>query len=307
MATGTGGASVPTPSGNVYRGIACVLLSTLFLASMHASVRYVSGTIHPFEIALFRNVFSIVVVIPWFVRYGMTPLHTARLGTHGLRALLNVGAMLLFFYGLSITPLTTATALAFSSPIMASVLAVFILKEAVDVKRWLAILFGFAGVFVILRPGFEDVGFGPFIVFSAAAVWAVALLVIKSLSRTETSVTISAYSSVLMAPMTLIPALFVWQWPTLAEFGWLVFIGVSGGAGQLLIAQALRDGDTGVVMPFDFFKLIWVAIIAFVAFGEQPDLLTWIGGAMIFAGGIQIANRERRPSVRTIKPPTPAE
>ena len=89
------------------------------------------------------------------------------------------------------------------------------------------------------------------------------------------------------------PALFVWQWPAPHEWGWLIAIGVLGGLGQFCVTEALRQADTAVVMPIDFFKLIWVALIAWLAFGERLDLFTWIGGAVIFASAVYIAYRDR--------------
>jgi drug/metabolite transporter (DMT)-like permease len=98
--------------------------------------------------------------------------------------------------------------------------------------------------------------------------------------------------SILMTPMSLIPALFVWVWPTWTELAWLALIGVCGGAAQYLLAQAFHEADISVVMPFDFAKLVWIALIAYIAFAEVPTWTTWLGGAIIFASGVYIARRE---------------
>jgi drug/metabolite transporter (DMT)-like permease len=124
-------------------------------------------------------------------------------------------------------------------------------------------------------------------------VWSCALLVIKTLGRTDSSATIISYMGLLIVPLSLVPALFVWQWPDLASWGWLIAIGVLGGIAQYCMTESLRQADTAVVMPIDFFKLIWVALIAYLAFGEQADLYTWIGGAVIFSSTLYIAYRER--------------
>jgi drug/metabolite transporter (DMT)-like permease len=279
--------------GNRFRGMALMTLSTLFLASMHSAIRHVSEGLHPFEITFFRVLLALVVLIPWFVKSGFGIFHTQRLGLLTVRAILNVAAMLLFFYALSITPLTLATALTFSSPVMATVLAVFIFGEVVRLRRWVAILVGFAGIYVVLRPGFEAVGLGALLTIMATFGWAGVIIAIKALGRTESSVTIAAYMSVMMAPMALVPALFVWQWPSAEQAAWLLFIGCVGGIGQLLMTQALKDADTAAVAPLDFFRLVWVAIIGYVAFAEVPDLFTWIGAAMIVSSGVYIAARER--------------
>jgi drug/metabolite transporter (DMT)-like permease len=275
------------------RGIALMFVSTFFFAAMHGSIRYMSATIHPFEIALFRNVFALVVVLPWFYRYGIAPLRTQRFGLHALRAIFNIMAMLSFFYALSITPLSEVTALGFTAPIFATVLAALILGEVVRARRWTAIAIGFLGTLIILRPGFEAIGLGQLLVLFSSMIWACALLVIKTLGRTDSSATIIAYMALLMIPLSLGPALFVWRWPDPLEWAWLIGIGVLGGIGQFCMTEALRQADTAVVMPFDFFKLVWVTLIAWLAFAEHLDLFTWIGGAVIFASTLYIAYRER--------------
>ena len=213
------------------RGIGLMFVSTFFFAAMHGSIRYLSASIHPFEIALFRNVFAMVVVLPWFWRYGIAPLRTRRFGLHALRALFNIMAMLSFFYALSVTPLSEVTALGFTAPIFATVLAALLLREVVRARRWCAIAIGFLGTLVILRPGFEAIGVGQVLVLFSSMIWACALLVIKTLGRTDSSVTIISYMALLMIPLTLIPAAFVWRWPDGVELLWLILVGVLGGAG----------------------------------------------------------------------------
>ncbi|HEX5079597.1 MAG TPA: DMT family transporter [Geminicoccaceae bacterium] len=275
------------------RGIGLMFIATFFFSSMHGSIRYLSETIHPFEIALFRNVFALIVVLPWFYRHGLAPLRTTRFGLHALRAAFNIMAMLSFFYALSITPLPEVTALGFTAPIFTPVLAALVLGEVVRARRWTAIVVGFVGALIILRPGFEAIGFGQVLVLFSSMIWACALLVIKTLGRTDSSVTIISYMALLMIPLSLLPALFVWRWPDLEQWCWLVAIGLLGGMAQFCMTESLRQADTAVVMPFDFFKLIWATLIAWWAFGEGLDLLTWIGGAVIFASALYIAYRER--------------
>jgi drug/metabolite transporter (DMT)-like permease len=277
----------------VVRGVGLMFVATFFFSAMHGSIRYVSATIHPFEIALFRNLFALVVVLPWFYRYGIAPLRTRRFGLRALRALFNIVAMLSFFYALSITPLPEVTALNFTAPIFATVLAALVLGEVVRARRWTAIAVGFVGTLIVLRPGFAAIGLGQILALGSAMVWSCALLVIKTLGRTDSSATIISYMGLLMVPLSLVPALFVWQWPDLASWGWLIAIGVLGGIAQYCMTESLRQADTAVVMPIDFFKLIWVALIAYLAFGEQADRYTWLGGAVIFSSTLYIAYRER--------------
>ena len=284
---------MPVTSGAV-RGLGLMLASTFFLAAMHASIRYLSDTIHPFEIAFFRSLFALAVVAPWFYRDGLALFHTRRIGLHGLRAVLNLFAMLSFFYALSIAPLSEVTALGFTAPIFTTLLAALILGEIVGPRRWMAVVVGFIGALIIIRPGFAEIGPGQMLVVASSLVWACAVLVIKTLSRTDSSATIIAYMALLMIPLTLAPAVFVWRWPDGEQLFWLVLVGLLGGTGQLCMTEALREADTAVVMPIDFCKLLWVAVIAYLAFGEVPDRYTWLGGAVIFASAMYIAYRERR-------------
>lgn len=271
------------------------------MSFMHASIRHVSAELHPFEIAFFRLVFGLLPILPWFIRLGWSPLKTRRLGLLTLRGVLNLTCMLAFFVALSITPLAQVTVLVFTAPIFATVLAVFVFGEKVWILRWGAIGFGFLGAIVVLRPGFEEISLGPALAMFAAVVWGVCMIIIKSLGKTESSVTITTYMSLVMAPLSLVPALFVWQTPNMEQLLWLVGIGIFGGIGQLAMAEALRIGETHVVLPMDFTRLIWISIIAYLAFAEVPGFYTWIGGVMIFAATAFIAWRERGLN----KPPTP--
>lgn len=272
-----------------------MIIATLFLATMHTSIRHVgSQGVHPFEIAFFRNLFGMLAIVPWIIQSGLGPFRTERIGLHAVRAGINVVAMLCFFTALTITPVTEVTALSFSVPIFATIFAIFIFGEKVGIRRWSAMVVGFGGVILILRPGFEEIGLGQMLVIFASVVWSGALMVIKVLGRTESSVTITAYMSLLMTPLTFIPALFVWTWPEPEHYLWFMLIGICGGAGQMLTVEALKSASTAVVMPFDFFKLIWVAAIAYVAFGEIADLFTWAGGIIIFCSTAYITYRQRR-------------
>ena len=273
-------------SGNL-RGVLLMLIATICFSLMHALIRHMSTQLHPFELAFFRNLFGLLVVMPWFVRYGLRPLKTKRLGLHGLRAGINVMAMLMFFYALSVTPLADVAALSFTAPIFATVLAIVVLKEVVGRRRWAAILFGFCGTLVLLRPGFEMVSQGQILVVVSASFWACALIVIKILGRTESSVTITTYLILLMAPLSAIPAAMVWRTPTVEQLSLMALMGVLGTFGQLLMTQALKEGDTNVVMPLDFLKMIWAVLLGFFIFGEVPGIFTWLGGAMIFSSNFK--------------------
>ncbi len=278
------------------RGIFFMLASTILFATSHGIIRHVSVDIHPFEIAFFRNMFGFLLLAPLILRSHGGLLQTRRLPLHLLRALLNAAAMLLFFMALATAPLAEVTALGFAAPVFATILAIPMLGEKVGIRRWLAILAGFVGAMIILRPGVQAISGGAMAAFASAGIWAIVLILIKRLGRTESALTISAYMVTLVMPLSLIPALFVWTWPSLSDIPWLIAIGVLGTIGQTLVAQALKWGDAQVVMPMEFIRLIWIAMIGYVVFAEVPTVFTWIGSTIVVASASYIAYRESRKS-----------
>ena len=161
-------------------------------------------------------------------------------------------------------------------------------------RRWTAIFAGFFGALVILRPGLQTFDVGSLLVLVSSLLWSMALIDIKVLGRTDSSTTITAYVRVLMIPMTLVPAMLVWQAPRLDLWGWLIFIGVIGTLGQLIVTEAVKLTDMTVLMPFDLLKLVWAAFLGIIVFAEVPDLLTWVGGAVVFGSSFYIAWREAK-------------
>lgn len=275
------------------RGIFLMCLSTVAFAIMHALVRFVSDALPPFQIAFFRNIFGLAFLLPLLVRSRFAVLRTQNIGLHALRGVVNIGAMLMFFTALSMSPLAKVTALSFTAPIFMAILAVLVLGERFRIYRWLAIIFGFLGMLIILRPGIVTIDTGALLVTGAAALWAVAMVLIKIMSRTESSLTIVAYMGIFLGVFSVIPALWVWQPFGMNTLGWLVMIGLFGTIAQMSLSQALKETDPTALMPFDFLKLIWTALIGAWFFAEVPDIFTWIGAAVIFSSGLFIAVRER--------------
>ena len=277
-----------------FRGMAFSLASTVGFSIAHGLVRPISADIHAFEIVFFRSVFGFLTVAPWFLRHGFAPLKTQRLGLHILRVAIGVTSSLLFYWALATAPLAKVTALSFLGSIFGVLYAGLFLGEVVSMKRWVAIFAGFAGTLVILRPGVAEIEFGSILALVAAAIWALAMALVKVLSRTETSVTITSYTVLMFAPVALVASLFVWQWPSWSLLGWLALMGIAATSSHLLFTQALREADVNVVLPFDFLRLIWIALIGFFFFAEVPSLFTWIGGAVILLSVMQIAYDERK-------------
>lgn len=276
------------------RGMIWMLGATLLFAGMHGAIRHIAQDVHPTEIAFFRNFLGLIFLSPLFIRYGLAPLRTPRFGMHFIRAILNVGNMIAYYTGLSLTPLAEATALNFTAPLFTTLLATVFLGETLRLRRTTALLFGFLGALVILRPGMAEMNIGAVLVVVSALIWGGIMVMIKVMSRTDSALTITLWMVLLMSVMSLPPALPFWTWPTWTEWGWLTFIGVTGTIAQLLITQAIKEAEATSIMPIDFFRLIWATLIGYLAFTEVPDLFTWVGGTMIFGSAIYIAFREKK-------------
>jgi drug/metabolite transporter (DMT)-like permease len=264
---------------------------------MAGAVRHLAPRLHPFELAFFRNFFSLLFMAPWIIHGGWAGLRTSSWRKYGLRGIISIVAMLCWFYGMATMPIAEATALTFTAPIFASIGAILFLGETMGARRWCAIAVGFLGAMIILRPGLATVSWSALIVLFGSAAIAGAIIMVKILSRTEPSSLIVTYMGFYLVPMSLLPAVFVWEMPSGMDWPWLIVIGASATIGQLAITHAYAAADATVVLPFDYARLPFAAIIGYVAFSETPDFWTWIGAAVIASSAVYIARREARLSM----------
>lgn len=285
------------------RGIVAIVLATVAMTAMQALIRGLSGDLHPFEIAFFRCLFGVVVLIPMIGPLGRSVFHTRRPGLMVVRGVLNSGAMLAFFMALGLTPLATVTALGFSAPLFATAGAVLVLGERIRARRIAALVTGFAGVLTIVRPLEMALDLGSLLAILGSALWGSCLIIIKIMSRTESSLTITLYMGLVMTPIVGVAAAFVWTWPGAGDLGLLFVIGTLGTMGQWLMAQSFREAEASAVLPFDFLRLLWAGAFGYALFGEIPDLWTWIGGTIIFAAATYVVLREAKVSGRSEPPP----
>ncbi len=273
-----------------------MIAAALGFSMMNAMVRVVAADLNALEIAFFRNFFALIFLLPWLARAGRAGLRTGRLGTHFFRSVIALGAMSCWYFSIAILPLGLAVALNFTLPLFATIGAALFLGEIVRARRWSATLIGFAGVLIILGPGFAEGGGGTTLAMLlpilAAVFMALSILLVKSLSRSESPVLIVFYMNLFLTPLSLIPALFVWRWPSLPVFGYLVAIGLLAAVAHLALVQAFSRADASAIAPLDYMRLPFIAVIAYFAFGEVPDLWTWVGAAVIAAAAIYIARRE---------------
>lgn len=283
-------AAVPPP----VRGVLFMMIAALGVVAMNVSIRQIADDIHPFVIAFFRHTIGVCLLVPMFVRPGSNPFRTANFPLQGLRALLNVIAMLAYFLALTMEPLAKVVALTFTAPLIATVGAVLLLGEKVTRARYFALALGLIGALIILRPWAVEISTGSLLLILSSATWGIALVVIKVLSRTDSPITIAIYASLLQLPVCLIAALFYWQWPTPHQLLVMGFIAVFGSTTQIALAQAFREADATVVLPADFTKLVFAGLAGWLFFSELPEVWIWIGGTVVFVGVFLNAWFEKR-------------
>ncbi|HET6518300.1 MAG TPA: DMT family transporter [Geminicoccaceae bacterium] len=263
-------------------------------AGMVNLVRLLSAGFDPLQIVFFRTAFGLLAMLPWLAGHGLGALRTERLGLHLLRAAIGLAAMVLWFTTLALLPLAEATALSFTAPVFTSVLAVVFLGEAMRARRWTATAIGFLGALIVLRPGVEAVNPSALLAIATAAIWATSTIVVKILARTDEPAAIATYMTLLLTPLSLVPALLVWRTPGLTDLGLCVLLGAAGSIGHVCMARALATSEASLVMPFDYLRLPLVAFFAYLLFDQVPDVWTWVGGAVIAGSSLYIAQREAR-------------
>jgi drug/metabolite transporter (DMT)-like permease len=261
---------------------------------MNVLIRIAAQAMHPFEVAFFRCLFGLVFILPWIVRSGPLLLRSRNRGFFLLRAGIGLVSMATWFYGITVVPLATATAVNFTAPLFATLAAALVLHEDVRLRRWSAVVIGFVGVLVIMRPGSARLDANLFLLLLSAATAAMNNITVKFLARTEPPSRIVAFFMIYLTPLSLIPALFVWQWPAPSTFVALIGLGGVGTIAHLSVARALAAADASACAPFEFARLPFAAIIGFACFGEVTDLWTWVGAAIIAVSSIYVAYREAR-------------
>lgn len=286
------------------RGILLIVLASALFASMHNTIRFVTQVegMHPFEVAFFRVFLGLIVFIPIFVRDGIGVLRTRRLSWHVGRAFLNGMSMLSWFTALSLMPVADATAVSLIGPVFVALLAMFFLKEHVGPVRWAGIGLAVVGGLIVVRPGFTEISSGVWLVLFSAVAVSNSKLIAKILTREDSPATIVAYMTILMTPIILVPALFVWQTPTLYQLGFLAMIAILGTLGHLLFVYAYKLADMSLVEPVMFMRMVWAALISLILFTEFPDSWTWAGAGVIVVGTTLLARREVRPVAPTVDP-----
>ena len=284
--------NIPLP--DPVRGVLWMMGSMASWACMAAVARHFTGEIHTFEIVFFRSVFGGIFLLPWLFKVGLVGLKTQRIGMHLVRGGIGLAVIYLLFGAVARTPLGEVAAIMSTRPMVASLAAIVILHEAAHGRRWAATIIGFIGALLIIRPGISDVSTGAILAFLAVIGMAMLTIVMKSLARTEAPDTIVAWQMMVFTPCALIPALFVWQTPDIWQFLLLASTGLFGTMTQRCLTRAYASADATVIMPFDFTRLIFSALLGLILFQEFPDIWVWIGGLIILTGILWMARLEAK-------------
>ena len=271
--------------------ISLMIISGLFFVLMHSAVKYLSKEVHIFEIAFFRCALVIFVLAPIIFQQGKKIFKTKQPKVQFLRITTNSVAMLCFFYGISTTPLAQLTTLGFTVPIFATILAVIFMKEKIRLRRTTALIVGFIGTIIVMRPDIS-IELGALLIIFSSFLWSICLIFIKKLTETDSAVTISLYFGIGMIPATFALALPVLEMIDLRQFIILIFIAVTGTLAQTIMNSALEKGELALLLPFDFLRLIWSVLIGYALFSEEPTITLWLGGFLIIGSTSYIAWRE---------------
>jgi drug/metabolite transporter (DMT)-like permease len=269
-----------------------MLGSTVFFGLMTVAIKLASESLHTFEIAFFRNFFGLIAALPLLLHHGPGLLKTAQLPRYLFRCTIGVTSMMAGFWAIGHLPLAQAVALSYSTPIFVTIAAVIFLHEQVRARRWAAVAVGFVGVIIIIRPGSADFSAGTLVALIAAVLSGIVSVQIKLLSRTEPADRIVLLTTLLWVPMSLLPALTVWEWPRGIVWVWVIAAGFLGTGGHMLWTRALKIGDVSALTPISFTQLPIVAVAGWLLFQEPLDRWTALGAGVIFAANAYIAHRE---------------
>jgi drug/metabolite transporter (DMT)-like permease len=287
-------------SSNLTRAALLMVASAVLFGFMTVTIRLASKQLHAFEIAFFRSLFGFVFATPLLLRHGPALLRTDKWGFYLLRCCIGIVSMLAGFWAVVHLPLAQAISLSYSTPLFVTIGAVLFLGEVVRLRRWTAVLLGFIGVLVIVRPGAADFSAVSLVALLAAALSGTVAISIKFLSRTEHPDAIVLITTGLWVLLALPAAIPVWQWPNAESWLWVILAGGFGTVAHLLWTRALKLGEVSALTPLSFLQLPVVILFGFFLFNERLDLFTIIGAAIIVGSNVYIAHRETRLARRVI-------
>ncbi|MBP2311026.1 DMT family transporter [Azospirillum soli] len=275
------------------QAIGCFLLAILLFAGMDTLIKYLSAGYPVAQLMFVRSAVAVLLVGGISIaRGGWSGMRTRRPLAHVWRAFAGLLSMGCFFYAFKHLPLAEVYVLSFAGPLFITALSMPLLGEPVGWRRWAAVLVGFGGVVVMARPE-ADAPLLPVLVGLAAAFfYALAMIAVRGLSRTESNTAIVVYLLLTTTVVSGIAAVPVWQAPGLADAGLMLLVGTLGAGAQVLMTQAFRLAPAAVVAPFEYTGMIWATLFGFLVFGDVPTPTVLTGAGVIIASGLYILHRE---------------
>ena len=284
-------------------GILLMLAAMAVLSVMDATMKELVDRYPPLQVAAMRGLVSLPFVIGWvyFRRRGFRTLIEVRWRWHFARAVLAILMLTSFIYALGQMPLSETYAIFFIAPLLITAFSVLLLKEPVDWRRWTAIGVGFAGVLIILRPGFGAVGLAAIAALIGATCYALNAISVRILGRTDSTEAMTFWFMAMLAIGAGLLAAPNWQPVRMSDASWLIAMGVTGAAGQVFITEAFKRAPVSIVAPFEYSSLFWGVLLDLAIWGELPGPIVFIGAAVIVASGLYLLQRERIP--QPVTPP----
>ncbi len=280
-----------------------ITLSCFFFSILAALIKFNSTFIHPIEQAFFRNILSIFILLPFFVRKKIVINKKGNIKYLILRGLLGGITMILLFWSYALIPLSQAMSISFSTPLFMYFGSIIFFREKVDKQNTLLTCVGFLLTLVIIRPDLS-LQLGTFLAILAAITHATAGLLVKKLSETETVLTLMLSMVILMTPITFIPSIYVWKTPNSVNIQILLFsIALVATLGNYFWTKSISMEKLTNLMPFDFTKLIFATLLGFIFFDEKIDLVTLICGSGLILCNTLIATKiNKNEKIKTILP-----
>jgi drug/metabolite transporter (DMT)-like permease len=284
------------------RGILWVGMSGVLFALLNVFTLIPSQHLNPYVMAFMRYFSGTLMLIPLVMKLGLhRAMRTDRLPLHLFRGAIHAGGMFLWFIGLPLTTLASVTALGFTGPIFVTIGAALFLGEKVRLRRWIAVLIGFAGAMIIIRPGVGDIGYGAICILISTPIFSASNIISKALARTETANKIVIWQHVTIVLFAFPVALYFWETPAWSDLIWFVAAGLCGTLGHLCQQSGYQLADITLLQPIGFLSLLWNALLGYFLFFQPPDAWTFVGAAVIFASALYISHREavRRAAIKS--------
>ena len=268
------------------------LIGTGTAAIMVSGIKLLSQDLNPFIIAFYRCLFGVIIMLPFMIYNYPEAWKTHNIKLQFVRSAINVYSMISWFTAIGTLQLEKAAAIGFTTPLFTTILAIIFLGEVIRIQRITALIVGFIGILVVIRPGYIPFESGALWLLTAAITFSIVIIIVKKLTEKDSSLTTAFYQMAFMVPPTFFIALFFWESINISQFLLFIFVAIAGFITQFSFAQCLKMAETTFIMPIQFTKLIWLSLIGYFFFMEVPDIWTWIGASIIFSSILFIAYRE---------------